>query len=41
MVVFGIQIQGLEPSLELSRPVEEAVGSVVQQVLAELEQGVR
>ena len=41
MVVFGIQIQCLEPSLELSRPVEEAIGLVVQQVLAELEQGVR
>jgi hydrogenase maturation protease len=36
MVVFGIQIQCLEPSLELSRPVEEAIGLVVQQVLTEL-----
>ena len=38
LVVFGIQIQSIEPSLDLSRPVEEAIGSVVQQVLAEIEQ---
>ncbi len=37
IVVFGIQIQCLEPSLELSQPVEKAIGSVVQQVLAEIE----
>jgi hydrogenase maturation protease len=41
MVVFGIQIQCLEPSLELSRPVKEAIGSVVQQVLTEIEHGTR
>jgi hydrogenase maturation protease len=41
IVVFGIQIQCLEPSLELSQPVEEAIESVVQQVLAEIEQAGR
>jgi hydrogenase maturation protease len=41
LVVFGIQIQSLEPSLELSRPVEEAIGGVVQQVLAEIDQVAR
>jgi len=41
LVVFGIQIQSIEPSLDLSRPVEEAIGSVVQQVLAEIEQAIR
>jgi hydrogenase maturation protease len=41
LVVFGIQIQCIEPSLDLSRPVEETIGSVVQQVLAEIEQAIR
>lgn len=41
MVVFGIQIQRLQPSLELSRPVNEAIERVIQRVLAEIEQVIR
>lgn len=37
MVVFGIQVQRIEPSLELSAPVTEAVASLVRHILAEIE----
>lgn len=37
LVVFGIQILRMEPSLELSNPVAEAIGQVVRRILEEVQ----
>jgi hydrogenase maturation protease len=37
LVIFGVQIRTLDHSLEMSKPVSEAIGPLVRLVLAELE----